>query len=92
MRTVRAHWHVTGHRNLPKITNVALIDGYSTEADIPKIIAIRYFDLDWAPRIVVTATEDVPAAPMPPTKIPTVMSGWCQYCTRYRRPCGRHED
>ncbi len=59
-RTVRAHWHVSGHRDLPKITNVALIDGYSTEADIPKIIAIRFFDLDWADRIIVTATAPVP--------------------------------
>ncbi len=57
MRNVTATWHVTGHRNLPKITNVLLEDGYSDESDIPKIIALRYFDESWTDRIIVTATE-----------------------------------
>lgn len=34
--------------------------------------------------------RQIPAPPA--TRVPTVWGDDCRYCTRYRRPCGRHED
>lgn len=57
----RIRYHVTGHPDIPLTTQVSIIDGYSTLADAPKIIAIAKFggDVKMAKRIIVDSATVV---------------------------------